>query len=827
MSRETCFHCGEPIVGDRDITLDIDGLAQRFCCQGCRAVCQLIVDENLAGFYQHRTANPTPPRELTAPEIEQLRLYDHPVVKAGFVEPHPAAQEQPTECEAQLLIEGISCAACIWLLEHHMMSQPGVRLFSVNHSTQRARLVWVPHETALSDLLISVAALGYGARPYQPDEAESRLQRQKRSALIRLCVAGAGAMQSMMLAVPLYFGLIDGVSDDLIQFFRWVSLLVATPVVFYSARPFFSNTLRDLRTRHLTMDVPVALAIGLAYLASAWVTLLGGAEVYFESVCMFTFFLSLGRFIEMQARYRAGLTGAAMGSLPPAIATRRQANELVVVPVHELRMDDLIQVRPGEIVPVDGMIESGYSTLNEAALTGEYLPEERGPGSAAHAGAINGESPLSIRVTQTGNQTRLASILRILDRVQSEKPPVARLADRIAGVFVSRILLIAPVVGIGWWLAGSPLAFDIALSVLVVTCPCALSLATPTALTAATVALRRSGFLPTRGHTLESLNTIDTVVFDKTGTLTEGHLTLVDVTVLGSLSRETCLALAAGLEQFSEHPISKAFDGMRSASVQVNNARNHLAAGLTGEHGGQTVAIGHGAFIARQTGLNVPLDDNPGLCIYLARDQELLARFRLDDTLRPDARETVDALHDKGIRTILLSGDRSGHVQHIARQLGINEVLGQASPEDKLDYLRELEHQGRHVMMVGDGLNDLPVMAGATVSVALGTAADLTQLRADAILLGSQLNRLPVALQTARRARRVIRQNMGWALIYNLCALPLAAAGLVPPWLAALGMSVSSLVVVLNALRLSHRPKPENPPVPAGLAHPAQPDTVI
>lgn len=806
MSSLECFHCGEPAIGEPAITLELDGETQSFCCYGCRSVCETIRTEGLTGFYQHRTAPAVTPRALTQTELERIRELDHPLVQQAFVHPAKAG------LEAQLLIEGITCAACIWLLEHHLARQLGVIAFSVNHSTQRARLVWSPEQARLSDLLIAIHELGYGARAYQADAAEQALKAEKRSALVRLCIAGIGTMQSMMLAFPLYFELINGLSPAFVQFFRWFSLLVATPVVFYSARPFFQNALRDVRSRHLTMDVPVAIAIGLAYAASAWITIFGGEEVYFESVCMFTFLLSLGRYIEMQARYRAGLTGNALAGVQPSVATRKIGDTTELVATHDLRAGDTLQIKPGETLPVDGTILSGHSTLNEAALTGEYLPETRGPGDRVHAGSINGENPLVVTVENTGASTRLSGILRILDRVQAEKPAVARIADRVAGVFVSRILIIAPLVWLGWWLAGSPRAFDITLSVLVVTCPCALSLATPTAITSATVKLRKLGFLPTRGHTLESLNSIDTVVFDKTGTLTRGELALVDTRRFGELPEAELLALAAGLEVVSEHPIAKVFHHYRPATV--SDVQNHLGGGLTGLWQGQAVAIGHADFVSQHTRGPLPrlsagpCSVNQGIEVWLATADHWLACFVLDDQPRDDAKAAITTLGEMGIRTLLLSGDRSGHVERIATQLGIDEAYGQASPEQKLAKLEELKQQGHNIMMVGDGLNDLPSMAGAGVSVAMGGAADLTQLRADAILLNGQLRQLSAAIETSIATRRVIRQNMGWAIGYNLCALPLAAAGLIPPWLAAIGMSLSSLVVVLNALRLGRTDPP-------------------
>ncbi len=785
---------------------DPDNPERAFCCHGCRAVFETIHSEGLDSFYQFRTAPAVTPRTLSSADIERIRELDHPVAQEAFVAPVKGGQE------AQLLIGGITCAACIWLLERHLTALPGVLSFTVNHTTQRARLVWSPEETRLSDLLIAIHELGYTASPYHADEAELTLKAENRTAIIRLLVAGIGTMQSMMLAVPLYFEMISDLSPEFIQLFRWFSLLVATPVVLYSARPFFSNAIRDVRSRHLTMDVPVATAIGLAYAASAWVTFFGGDEVYFESVCMFTFFLSLGRFIEARARYRAGLTGAALGSYQPRVATVLRGEESEVVAAHQLRPGDRIRVKPGETLAVDGVIVAGHSTLNEAALTGEYLPESHGAGDEVFAGSINGESPIEVEVLRTGSRTRLSGILRILDRVQSEKPRIARMADRIAGVFVSRVLVIAPLVWIGWWLAGADNAFDITLSVLVVTCPCALSLATPTALTSATLKLRRMGFLPTRGHTLETLGEIDTVVFDKTGTLTEGRLHLLGVTPLGDLSSTQLLAIAAGLEQHSEHPIAEVFRGTRPDTVV--DVKNHLGQGLTGTWHGRPVVIGHRDFIESSTGTEVTLPDSDiqGIDLWLAVDGKVQARLMIDDRVRKDAMDTVRTLQARNIRTVMLSGDRSNHVTRVAHELGIDEAVGGASPEEKLAHLQALSGQGRKIMMVGDGLNDLPSMAGAAVSVAMGSATDLTQLKADGILLGGQLNLLVRAIDASRDTRRIIRQNMMWALGYNLMALPLAAAGLVPPWLAAIGMSLSSLVVVLNALRLSRESRQGRPP---------------
>ena len=796
MTALTCFHCGEPADGSPPITLEQGGHNHHFCCQGCKAVFQTINAEGLSGFYQFRTQPAITPKKLTEAQISKLRDLDHPLVQAAFVAPVKGGQE------ATLLMEGITCSACIWLLEHHLAQQTGVISFSVNHTTERARLIWNASEAALSDLLIAIYQLGYTARPFQADEAEQALKTENRSMLIRLALAGIGSFQSMMLAFPMYFELVSDLSADFVDFFRWFSLLVATPVVFYSARPFFTNALRDIRSKHLTMDLPVATAIGLAYAASAWVTVFGGEEVYFESVCMFTFFLLLGRYIEARARYRAGMTGNSLAGFQPGVANRLRENQTELVPAHSLKTDDIILVRPGETLPADGIITNGQTTIDEAALTGEYLPETRHPGDLVHSGSVNGEHSFEMRVTRSGARTRLSGILRILDRVQAEKPPVAVLADRLAGRFVGQVLLITPLIGLGWWLAGADNAFDIMLSVLVVTCPCALSLATPTAITCATLKLRKQGFLPTRGHTLESMHRVDTVVFDKTGTLTRGELHVTQVDTFSEFSRQRCLQLAAGLEQASEHPVARAFNAY--SGNRPDNVRNQPGKGLSGNIEGMALFIGHREFVEEHTSAPAPLaQKSEGLEVWMASTDRWLARFTLDDEPRPDAARAIHTLQTRGIDTLLLSGDRSAHVSRIAAQVGIREAIGEASPEQKLAVLRRLIDNGRHVMMVGDGLNDLPSMAGASVSVAMNGAADLTQLNADAILLSGRLGELPEALNTSHSMRNIIRQNMVWALAYNLVALPLAAAGLVPPWLAAIGMSLSSLLVVLNALRLS------------------------
>jgi Cu2+-exporting ATPase len=544
-----------------DYAVDIDGQQQPMCCRGCQAVASAIVNGGLTDFYRYRTEKSPQAQELVAGQLNELELYDRDDLQKSFV------QRVGDEREASLILEGIVCAACVWLNERHVKALAGVLDFSVNYSSHRARLRWDNHRISLSEILEAISAIGYHAHPFDPGRQEALYRQERKNALRRLAVAGLGMMQVMMLAVALYAGEYEGMREGLRNFLRWVSLLLTVPVVVYSAESFFTGAWRDLRRRQPGMDVPVSLAIGAAFLASAWATLSGSGEIYFDSVTMFTFFLLAGRFLEMGARHRAGQAAEELVKLLPATAARLTDTGEERVPVADLVKGDRVLVRPGESVAADGCIIDGTSSVDESLLTGESLPQLRKAGDPLVGGTVNNESPLVIRIERVGEDTVLSAIVRLLDRAQTEKPAIARSADRVAGWFVGGLLVVAGVVAWWWWLHDPAHAFAVTLSVLVVTCPCALSLATPAAVTAATGALTRLGVLTTRGHALETLARASHVIFDKTGTLTEGRLRLETVELLGSLGREECLRLAAALEQSSEHPIAHAI-AARAGSVQ-------------------------------------------------------------------------------------------------------------------------------------------------------------------------------------------------------------------------------------------------------------------
>ena len=614
-------------------------------------------------------------------------------------------------------------------------------------------------------------------------------------------------MQVMMVAAAMYIGAVSDMDLQMRNFLRWISLVMTVPVVFYSARVFFQSAWRDLRRGRFGMDVPVSIGIGIAFTASVWATLTGGGEVYFDSVTMFTFFLLTGRYLEMNARHKAGQVAEELVRLMPATATLLKDGVQEVVPVSQLVSGDRVLIKPGEVVPADGLVLEGISSTNEALLTGESLPCRKTEGDKLVGGTVNIESPLTMQVSQVGDHTVLASIIRLLERAQAEKPELARLAEKVSSRFVPLILLTAAAVFLYWHQHEPDQAFWIALSVLVITCPCAFSLATPTALTAATGLLTSRGVLTTRGHALETLARIDELVLDKTGTLTYGQLAVVDFNTLGQMSEAECKQLAVGLEQASEHPVAKAIGQLSTTAYPMTQLSSESGRGVQGYWQNECYRLGTLSFVAELTETELPthlMNDSVYSQVYLGSKAGWLAQITLTDQIRAGASEALKELNDLGIKVTLLSGDHPAVVQQVAVQLGITKALGGQLPADKLAYVKALQVQGKVVAMVGDGVNDAPVLAGAAVSIAMGSGSQLAQASADMVLLSENLQQLPFAINTSKRMQTIIKQNFAWTIGYNLIAIPLAATGLVAPWMAAIGMSASSLIVVLNSLRLKH-----------------------
>ncbi len=810
---DACYHCGLPVPQGAHFVVTIGGAPREMCCAGCQAVAQAIVDNGLDDYYRHRDALPESPREALPAVLGELTLFDHPDVQKSFVRPLSGHER-----EASLIIEGITCAACVWLNEQHLTRQAGVTAVEINYATRRARVRWDEQRIRLSGILAAVAAIGYHAYPYDAARSEEIAQRERRSALWRLFVAGFGMMQVMMYAVPVYLADEGTMSADIEHLMRWASLVLTLPVVLYSAAPFFRNAWRDLRLKRVGMDVPVALGVGAAFAASLWATLIGAGEVYFDSVTMFVFLLLGGRYLEMLARHQSVRSIERVGRASPAFADRLTSfpslqTERVVVSA--LQPGDRVLVAPGQIIPADGSVLQGESEVDESLLTGESRPIAKAVGSDLTGGTVNIRSPLVQQVEKVGEATRLASIVRLMERAITEKPRAVQLADRVAAWFVTALLLLALATGIAWSQIDSSRALWVFVSVLVVSCPCALSLATPAALAVATGAFSRLGLLVSRGHAIETLARADHFVFDKTGTLTWGRLRLLETQPLAGLSAEEALRLAAALEQGSEHAIGAALRnaaplGGHRPAVQV--LQTFTGEGVEGTLDGRKLRLGRAVFAGVLHGQPLPpvaqaLFATGDTCVVLAADSGWLAIFRLGDELRDEAGGLVRRLRDLGCNITLLSGDSDEAVGQVATPLAIENAHGGMTPQGKHDFIARLQAEGAVVAMVGDGVNDAPVLAQAQVSVAMGGGTELARNQADIVLLGEDLGRLAEAVMLARRTRRIVRQNLGWAFAYNLSAIPLAMLGWITPWMAGIGMSASSLLVVANALRLQRGEK--------------------
>lgn len=797
----TCYHCGLPVTTGDQYCVTILGESRPMCCPGCEAVARTIVDIGMESYYEHRQQCPpgsSPAADLVPEFLEGLTNWDDEALQQRFVHPLPEGGREIT-----LLISGITCAACVWLLEKHIANLPGIQRFVVNMSSHLAVVQWDPQQQALSDIIKSIAHIGYKAEPYTPLQQEENIRQENKQALTRIGIAGLGAMQVMTYAASLYLGAFQGIDADYEQFFRWVSALVATPVFFYSGMPFLSGAIRSLRNRHLSMDVPVALALSFAYFASIWATLFGGPEVYFDSVCMFVFFLLVGRYLEMRARHRSQSTSIRLSH--SQLQTARQldsADHSKLVPADTLQPGDRVLVKAGEIVPGDGEILKGETSVDESMLTGEHLPISKSAGDRVTGGTLNVDQPITVVINTAPKDSTLSTLQRLLERAEAEKPATFLLADKIASRFVLAVLIVSAAVYSYWWFHSPQDAFWIVLSVLVVTCPCALSLATPTAITAATARLSHLGFLATRPHTIEGLRRISDVVFDKTGTLTLGEFQLAELIPNDNrdLNSEQLLALAAGLESCSEHPIAKAFHHVQPSPL-VSDQRIYSNRGVEGRFGEQVLRIGKPEFVVPGREQDIPA--GPGQWIAMADQNGLMAWFRIEDTLRPDAAKLIAQLHQSGIACHVLSGDSSGHAEQVAQLLNIDFVQSNATPDQKLEYIRNLQGKGAKVLMLGDGLNDAPVLAGADVSIAVAGSTELAKIAADGVLLSRSLKPVHLVLNLVHKTYAIIRQNLAWAILYNITALPLAAAGYIPPWASALGMSASSLLVVINALRLN------------------------
>ncbi len=915
-----CYHCQQPIPAGINIS---DAHGNHYCCHACQAVAQIINAHHLEQYYQVRDRPAPRPENLR--DASHWQAYDIPEIAAQYT------YQDGDEQEIHLYIDGLHCAACTWLIGRALQEAHGISHARINLGSGLAEIRW--HDTPLSAILTTIASLGYNPNLHSPDKNDDQQRRERNHDLLRLIVAGLGMMQVMMFATGLYTGAWHGIDHEYEQLLRWISLLCSAPVMLYAGYPFLKNAWLGLRHRQPNMDLPIALACAGAWLASLYHTLMGRGEIYYDGVTMFIFFISISRYLEAHTRRRARHNQQQFARLlPDAVYKYNDSGEVQLVPLPAIQPGDHIRVLPTHTIPVDGDIERGTSRIDEQMLTGESTPQYKTIGDRVHAGSTNLQSPLDIRVSQTGQQTTLAAIRRISARAEQHRSPQIDRNEALAQKTVLAVLILAAAGYLLWQWIEPARAFDIALAILVATCPCALSLATPTVLTAALNHAHKHHILIKNSNTLDRLNHIRRILFDKTGTLTQGKYQLQQSDYHGEPQR--LLAIAKTLENHSTHPIAWYYSQQPVAAVAMDNIEQHSGKGISGDYDGSRWHIGSAAYM-QENGVALPPADlppplqgapapaagegwgggskkhttltpniqtptvlppspcgegngggvhpqtadaetstalppprvgdgggvhpqtadaetstalPPSPCgrgdgvhlqtaaaetptnlppppvgegwgggsekqtadtntnhVYLAENHELRAHYQLSDPERANLAATLAPLQ-KHYHLAIASGDRAENVARLAARYGIADWHGGLDPAAKLALLEA--NAPEHTLMIGDGINDAPVLARASVSVAVGRANPLSQTHADIVCLKNGPEALPYLFDLAARSRRITRQNLAWATAYNLIILPLAVSGYLTPWIAALGMSTSSLLVIANALRIQRTPPP-------------------
>ncbi len=772
---KACIHCSQPVP---------DGETSEFCCRGCEAAYTIIHDLGLERWYERR------------------------MLQNGVRLPKPEEGEGPIDADAyvrlgddgmaelNLMVEGLHCAACVWLIESVLARQPGVTAARINMSTRRLVLKWRHGENTPAGLIASVAALGYRLLPYDPVRLASETGQAERALLRAMAVAGFAAGNVMLLSISVWAGAFSDMGPATRDFLHWVSALIALPAVVYAGQPFFRSAAGALRAGRMNMDVPISLAVILAAGMSLFETMRGGEYAYFDASVTLLFFLLIGRYLDRRARARARSAAERLVMLGAVAATvveddgRRRS-----LPANRLRPGMTVVVLPGERVPVDGEVADGASEVDTGLVTGETLPLRVGKGSRVFAGTMNLTGPLHIHVRAAGEDTLLAEIVRLMETAEEGRTRYVALADRIARFYAPAVHILGAATLVAWLLVGAPwqVALLYAVAVLIITCPCALGLAVPAVQAIASGRLFRSGILVKSADALERLTEVDTVVFDKTGTLTLGRMQLID----DGQGAEN-LRLAASLAAASRHPLARCLAAAQGEVTVRPDVREVPGEGLECEK----LRLGRREWCG--IGNEAPPPQGPEL--WLSGHRRQAVRFRFRDRLREDAGDTVRTLRALGLEVALLSGDAPEVVAATAAEAGVDEWAGGLRPDGKVAYLADLATRGRRVLMVGDGLNDAPALASALVSMSPSTAADISQTAADLVFQGERLHPVVEALTVARRANRLVRQNLGLALLYNAVAIPVAMLGWATPLVAAVAMSSSSLAVTLNAMRLRRHP---------------------
>lgn len=798
-----CFHCGLPVGLDTNLRVKFNGESKAVCCAGCEAVATTIMAAGLSNFYLERSEV----SEVPAKSAVNTANYDLPEIQSQYV-----STDNDSNQTASIYIDGVTCNACLWLAETSLRRVRGVTSAQINYISHRAEVVWKGTDTNLATIVDAISRVGLRATPVAAGKRQAARAKAKRESLKQLGVALLAMMQLMMFTVPLYFTDFDDISADARQLMQWASLVLTLPVVTYAARPFWLGAWRDWRTRHVSMDSPVALAIASTFITSLWAVGTERGSLYFDSISMFVFLLLMARYLEASIRDRALTRIERLSNAVPASAWRlsrypasRASSEVASA---ALIQGDIILIPTGQTISADSILLEGVAEVDESIVTGESRPAMRTTGSILVGGTINLGSPLIARVERVGVTSVLAAVTQMAERSLGERPRLSRLTDRVARFLMPSLIAVAVGAGIVWLLINAGQSFSVVVAVIAVTCPCAVALAAPLAYAIATLTTAEDGLLISRGHVLETLPQITDIVFDKTGTLTMGKLIVSQIDTCVAISRGDAIAIAAALEIGAAHPISKSISSLArgEASVVVaTNLRLVPGGGVEGAINGSLYRFGHKKFAcsvsAGTSAVPSLISDDS---FVLSCNGQWLATFQTEDALKPDALETVRTMQRLGFIVHLLSGDRIDRVRAVSNELGIDYAytMAEQTPSRKLAYIMQLRSEGRKVMMIGDGVNDAPVLGAADVSVAMASGADLPRLTADAVLLSPNLKLIVSVLALARRTKKIIGQNFAWAILYNAIAIPMAVANLINPALAAIGMGISGLIVVLNSMRL-------------------------
>lgn len=696
-----------------------------------------------------------------------------------------------------LLISGVHCAGCIQKIESTLHNQTDISHARLNFSTRRLNIIWNGAENRANDYVTLIEKLGYGVKPYDAGEAAEGTKEEERFLLLCVGIAGFAMGNIMLLSVGVWSTTLATMGMATRDLMHLISALIAVPTVIFTGRPFYRSAYKALKNGHTNMDVPISLAITLATVMSLYETARHSEHVYFDSAVMLIFFLLIGRYLDLRARANARSAATDLLSTLSGFATvlDETGQKIKSVPIRDLKENMLVRVAMGENFPIDGHIVAGETEIDTALITGETMPRTAKADDAVYAGTLNLSAPVTVRVAKAAEDSLLSDIVRLMEKAGQGQAQFVRLADRMAKAYTPVVHTLAAAGFLMWWLllgASWQDSLMIAVTILIITCPCALGLAVPVVQVLATGKLMKDGILVKSGDALERLAKIDTVFFDKTGTLTLGKPSLI------SEHNHENMQLAASLATHSKHPLSQALTkAFKGNLLDIQNIQEHTGKGLEGRYNNKILRLGSRAWCGDES---TPLHD--GMELWLNIENKPVECFLLNDALREDSASVIERFKKENLSLVLLSGDRAPSVAAMADKVGITEFYAEKTPPQKFEILDHAKKDGKNILMVGDGLNDAPVLAAAHVSAAPGSAVDMAQNAADIVFMGDKLIPLYATFQTARFSQKLVLENFGLAILYNVIAVPLAFMGLVTPMVAAIAMSGSSLVVIANSFRL-------------------------